>query len=271
MKRTFLSRRNALFTYSSFSWGGVVLGVAVLALIVRLLFPDVFWTAVSPAFKLSDALARATGGLFAGFENAAALAAKNDQLAAENAALAAENHALAEKANATAALSGSGIRAGVVARPPSSPYDVLIVAAGAKDGIAPGMEAFGPGGVPIGLATGVLPDFTRVTLFTSPSMTFDAWVGAKKTAVTLRGEGGGAFDTSLPRLTDVAVGDEVYVPAGGALPIGSVTQIDSDPSLPTITVHIQSALNLFSLTWIELRATGPAFVNSLSWKEAQTP
>lgn len=270
MKRTFLSRRNALFTYSSFSWGGAALAVAILALIVRLLLPNVFWFAVSPAFKLSDALASATGGLFAGFGNAAALAAKNEQLASENAALAAENHGLAEKASDTALL-GSGIPAGVVARPPSSPYDVLIVAAGSKAGVAPGMEAFGPGGVPIGIATGVLPDFTRVTLFTSPTMSFDAWVGAKKTAVALHGAGGGAFTTSLPRLTDIAEGDEVYVPAGGALPIGSVTKIDSDPSLPVITVHIQSALNLFSLTWIELRATGPAFVNSLSWKDAATP
>lgn len=248
-----------------------MLALAVGALVVRLLLPDLFWIALSPAFKASGALASASGGLFAGFANAAALAAKNEQLASENAALAAENRALAEKAGATSALSGSGIAAGVVARPPSSPYDVLIVASGSKQGIAPGMEAFGPGEVPIGLATAVLPDFTRVTLFTSPSMSFDAWIGAKKTAVTLRGAGGGAFSTSLPRLADVAVGDAVYVPAGGALPIGMVTKIDSDPSLPTVAVHIQSAVNLFSLTWVELRATGPAFVNSLSWKDAGTP
>ena len=59
----------------------------------------------------------------------------------------------------------SGILAGVVARPPVSPYDTLVLAAGRVDGVEVGMEAFGAVGVPVGVVSSVLEDFSRVTLF----------------------------------------------------------------------------------------------------------
>lgn len=270
MKRTFLAKRNALLTSASFSWGGAALAVAVLVLLVRLLLPNLFWSAMAPVFSLGNGLASSSHAFFAGFENASALALKNEQLESENAALASENHALTENAAAAAELSGSGIVAGVVSRPPESPYDTLVVAGGSKRGVLAGMEAFGPGGVPVGVVTDILADFSRVTLFSSPNVSVQAWVGAKKIPLALSGAGAGAFRASLARTAGVNAGDEVFLAAGGALPIGTVTNVDTDPSSPVVVLAIQGAVNLFSLTAVELRPTGPAFVNSLTWTAAQS-
>ena len=59
----------------------------------------------------------------------------------------------------------SGIIAGIVARPPASPYDTLVLSAGSEEGVTLGMEAFGAGGVPLGVVSSVLANFSRVTLF----------------------------------------------------------------------------------------------------------
>ena len=270
MKRTFLSRRNALLSPGSFSAGTVAVGIAVFLLAVRLLLPNVFWTVLSPLYHAADAIGAGSHSFFAGFEDASVLALRNEELEKQNAALVDENRALADKAGALDALSPGGIAAGVVSRPPESPYDSLIVKVGSKEGVVPGMEAFGPGGVPVGVVTDVLPDFSRVLLFSSPSMTFDAWLGGKHTPIRITGGGGGSFRASLPRLAGVAQGDQVYVAAGGALPIGSVVRIDTDPSSPVVTLQIQGAVNPFTLTWLSLRDTGSAFMGALSWKNAES-
>ncbi|HET9641648.1 MAG TPA: rod shape-determining protein MreC [Candidatus Paceibacterota bacterium] len=269
MKRTFLARRNALFTSASFSAGTVAVAAAVFILAIRLLFPNFFWTMLTPAFWLSSGIDNASHGFFSGFKNTAALSLRNEALESENAALLNENRALADKAGALESLSG-GIPAGVISRPPTSPYDTLIVAAGRKSDVAVGMETFGPGGVPVGVVTDVLPDFSRVTLFSSPTLSFDAWIGSKHVPVTITGAGGGAFRATLPRGAEVSVGDVVTVAVGGAAPLGTVVRVVSDPSSPAATLSIQGALSPFSLTWVSLRDTGDAFVNALSWKNADS-
>ena len=61
---------------------------------------------------------------------------------------------------------------------------------------------------------------------------------------------------SVARAANIAVGDVVSVPGPGELPVGSVVRVDSDPLSPAVTLRIMPAANLFSLAWVELRATG---------------
>ena len=273
MKRTFLARRNALLTSRDVSWGVFALVFVLLVLLLRFLAPNAFWWAFSPVFRSADALSAQTHFLLSGFENTANLALRNEQLVRENAALTSENQALLQKATNLGALSGPaasgkaapGIIAGIIARPPASPYDTLVLSLGANADVAVGMEAFGDGGVPLGVVTDVLPDFSRVTLFSAFGMSVDGWVGRTNIPLTVLGGGGGAMRASLARSAGVKVGDGVFIPGPGALPVGSVVRIDSDPSSPSVTLQIEPALNPFSVTWAELRATGPAFTGSLSW------
>lgn len=262
MKKTYLARRNALLSSQNISWGVLALAFAVLVLGVRLLAPNFFWQACAPIFGVSDMLSVDTHAFLSGFGDTAKLAASNEKLVNENVALASENQVLQEKIAGLSVLSGGqiipGIPAGVVARPPESPYDTLVLAAGEKEGVTLGMEAFATGGVPIGTVTSVLADFSRVTLFTSSDASTSGWVGSASTPITITGEGGGAMHATVARGANIVVGDVISVPGPGKFPIGSVVRVDSDPLSPAVTLRIMPATNPFSITWVELRATGVA-------------
>lgn len=265
MKRTFLTKRNALLSSTDVSWGVYALSGAVIVLMVRLLAPNFFWQMFAPVFHSADVLTTESHRFFSSFGDTAKLALQNEKLLDENTALVSENQALLQKATSLGALLDAPatekniapeILAGVVARPPESPYDTLVLAEGTRAGVALGMEAFGAGGVPIGRVSSVLTNFSRVTLFSSPGMTTTGWVGHGNIPLTITGSGAGTMSASLARSTGITVGDIVFGPGPGMLPIGRVARIDSDPSSPIITLRIMPALNLFSITWVFLRDMG---------------
>lgn len=271
MKRTFLAKRNALLSSSDVSWGALALALVFLALLVRLTAPNLFWRALAPVFRGADALAAKSHLFISGFRDTGALALQNERLSAENAALANENAALVAKAASVSALvgaaakgrtSGSGILASVVARPPESPYDTLVLAAGKNDGVALGMEAFGVGGVSLGVVSAVTDDFSRVTLFSAPGMMMHGWIGRGNLPLSIEGSGAGALSASLPRAAGVVAGDNVFIPGQGTIPVGTVVRIDGDPSMPEVTLRIAPATNLFSTAWVVLRDTGTSLLES---------
>lgn len=271
MKRTFLLKRNALLSSTSFSWGVFALIVASVLLLVRLLAPNLFWYTFTPVFKSADAFALQGHTFISQFGDAAALTAENEQLIDKNSILANENQWLSQKLADISALLGSSVTtqdtrrilAGVIARPPESPYDTLVVAAGADEGVTRGQEAFGPGGVPLGVVEAALSHFSRVTLFSTPGMATSGWVGRENLPLTIVGAGGGTFNASATRSAGITVGDIVSVPGPGKNPIGVVAHIDSDPSSPFVTLRIVPSLNLFSTTWVELRDVGVQLLHSL--------
>ena len=258
MKKTFLARRNALLSSTSVSWGVLALAGAVLLLLIRLLAPNLFWYTFAPVFRASDLLAERSHAFFSSFGDATALTLENERLTDENATLSLKNQALHERVNDLAELGQDiqGIAAGVVARPPASPYDTLVVAAGLKQGVALGMEAFGEGGTPLGIVSSVSSDFSRVTLFSAHGVTTNGWVGQAGLPLIIEGAGGGALRASAARSAGIAAGDVVFVPGPGKLPIGAVVRVDSDPASPSVTLRIAPAFNLFSISWVELRDTG---------------
>lgn len=272
MKRTFLAKRNALISTSDVSWGAYALLAAIVILLVRLLAPNFFWSALAPIFQGAEVISSGSHAALSSFGDAATLAARNEQLTEVNTALVSANKALTQKTASLEELLGTppdkdaqGVVAGIVTRPPVSPYDTLVLSGGSGQGVMTGEEAFGPGSVPLGVVTSVLADFSRVTLFSAPPMTVNGSVGHTGQPISIRGAGGGTLRASISRSAAVAVGDDVFAPGPGLLPIGTVVRIDSDPSSPSVTLQIQPAFNLFSLSWVQLRATGPAFVSSLSW------
>lgn len=262
MKKTYLARRNALISGRNLSWGAGAFLVALLFLGFRLSAPNLFLKAVEPLFRVSENLARESHIFFSHFSDAAALTALNERLTAENAALATENAALQAKVDTQSSLLGGagvrspGIYADVVSRPPTSPYDTFVLAQGSTSGVAIGMEAFGPGNVPVGVVSSVQSDFSRLALFSTPGVVSHGWVGHAGLPLTLVGAGAGAFTATVPRAASIVVGDVVYLPGPGQLPIGSVVRIDSDALSPAVTLRIVTATNLFSMPAVELRMTG---------------
>ncbi len=259
-------KRNALLSSANLSWGTLALALAVLFLLVRLLAPNFFWYAFTPALRAGDALAQMSHTFLSSFDNAATLALQNEKLSQENAALTIENEALLEKTNSVSQLGANsqGITAGVVARPPESPYDTLVVAAGSEGGVTLGEEAFGEGNVPLGTVTSLLAHISRITLFSAPGASLLGWVGPTHVPLIIKGGGAGTLSASVPRSAGVTVNDVVSVPGPGSLPIATVVRIDSDPSSPSVTLRIQPSLNLFSVTWVVLRDTGITLQNAFS-------
>ncbi len=260
MKRIYLAKRNAILSRENFSWGLGALVFALIMLALRFLAPDVFMASVTPVIRLSQAITGGSRAFFSSFANATALSAKNENLMIQNVAFANENQALTQKiADLTAlqgrsALPAESIVASVILRPPESPYDTFLVNTGSAVGVTLGMEAFGPGGVPLGLVTEVAEKSARVTLFSAPGMTTLGWVGTTKIPLTLIGRGAGVLDATVSRSAPITIGDIVYLPGPGALPVGSVVRIDGNPAAPSVVLRIQNALNLFSVMWVELRA-----------------
>ncbi len=279
MKRTFLAKRNALFSSTGMSWGAFALILAIALLLLRLLAPNLFLHLVTPVFQSADFAAEESHLFFSSFRDTASLALQNERLLEENAALANENRELLQKeASLTALLGGapSGntgpeILASIVARPPESPYDTLVLAQGSEAGILLGMEVFGPGGTPIGVISSVLADFSRATLFSSPGVSIHGWVGRASLPVTIVGSGGGTMNAELDRSADVSVGDTVFASGPGQRSLGTVVRIESNPSSSVMTLRVMPAFNLFSASWVVVRDTGALLINGLPQATSALP
>ena len=242
----------------------LLIGTLVLIVLVfvgfRVFAPGAFYALAAPVFSSGTSLTGSVGSLFAGFESNVQLAKENVALAQEVESLKNQNLALTARTQDLTKLLGgdtsaTNILAGVLARPPESPYDTLVISEGRANGITPNAEVYAQGGVPIGSIKNVTDSTAIVSLFSSPGRSTDGWAGENRLPLTLQGNGAGAFSATLPKDADVQVGDNVYVPGPGAIPLGTIYKIESDPSSPMVTIRVKPAVNLFSVTWVEVAPT----------------
>lgn len=280
MKKTFLTRRNALLAPENISWGGGALIVVLILLLVRLVAPNGFFFLLSPVMGGAQTLADTSHLLFSSFGDRATLAFQNEQLQNDNTILSLTNTALLDKAARLQALLDAStadrshpaqMLAEVVAHPPESPYDTLLLAAGSEAGVVLGdgvftasRDASSTGLIPIGLVTMVTPSFSRVTLFSSPGVHTSAWIGSTHVPLTLVGVGAGAVESTAPRAAAISVGDVVMSTGVGTLALGRVVRIDSDPSSPAVVLRIVPAVNPFSIPEVILRDVGTTFLSSFT-------
>lgn len=259
MRRTYLAKRNIIFSRENLSWGRGALAFALFALVFRIIAPDAFAASIGPLARFSNALSARTAYLFSSFADAAALSKENETLVNESLALASKNQALTQRVADLTALLGNvstptkSIVASVILRPPESPYDSLLVDLGSRDGVTLHMLALGPGDVPLGTVIELHEQSARVELYSAPGKETNGWVGNTKIPLTIIGRGGGALEATISRSALIEIGDIVYVAGHGALPIGSVVRIDGDASSPGVVLRIQNATNVFSIIWVELR------------------
>lgn len=235
---------------------GVVVAILFVLLLLRLLAPDLLITLVSPLSRAGSAVSASVAGTGAFFENKDKLVLSIAELERERVALNAENAVLAARVSDLTNLLGTrtertpGILAGVVARPPVSPYDVLVIDAGAQEGVVPGALVHGAGGTPVGTVASRSAENARVLLFSSPGRETSVWAGEARIAMQMIGRGSGALEAIIPRDAVIAVGDLVYVAGPGSLPIGSVHSIHADPASPKAKVLIRPLTNPFQITWV---------------------
>lgn len=239
----------------------IALVVIVAVVIIRFVFPGTLTHLAAPIWKAGEQTTASVGTVGNFFTDKAHLANEVDRLRTENEGLANNNALLSAQVADLTRLLGTrssaeaGIVAGVLARPPVSPYDVLIVDAGELEGVKSGAQVFGNGGIPVGTVASMSPHNARVLLYSAPGRETAAWIGEKRTAVTLVGQGSGAFTTTVAREAGVVSGDGIYAAGPGSLPIATVLSVENDPSAPTARVRVTPITNPFSITWVSISRT----------------
>lgn len=232
--------------------------LVVLIVVLRVAAPNLILAASEPFWRLGSALTGSAANASGVAKNSAALSEENDTLRADNQALNNRISALQAKLDDFAHLKGTQdatratLAAGVLAGPPTSPYDTLIVSLGSEDGVDVGMRALAQGGVPIGRVDSVTAHTARVALFSETGRETSGWVGETRIPVTLLGTGTGTYAAVVPKDSQIQAGDQVYLPGPGAVPVGVVKEVDDDPSSPRRMLSITPFVNQFSLTWVEI-------------------
>lgn len=228
---------------------GVII-IALLIALMRMFAPQALIVLSTPFLHAGNAATLSLQSL----ESADEVRRERDALRQEAQALHLENESLRAALRDQGALlpSVGSINAGVLARPPLTPYDVVIVDRGSDDGVRIGALAYGPGGTPVGTVVDAATKSARIALFSSPGTMTEGWIGETRIAVSIKGEGSGAFFAEVARESGVAEGDLVYAAAGGARPIGAIARIDASASSPSSLLRIRPLVNPFSLVWVTI-------------------
>lgn len=144
------------------------------------------------------------------------------------------------------ATDASTILAGVIARPPMSPYDTVVIDKGASDGIVIGAPVYYGAGMVLGYVQSAYAHHSIITLFSSPDVTTTVYVFGPNIFTTARGEGGGVVRLSVPQGIHVAEGDVAVLPSITRGVLGTVYSVESVSTEPdqhafvTLDVPLQS-------------------------------
>lgn len=222
-------------------------GVVILLILIRMLAPQAYVWLFSPIYGVGSAL-HATGAYF---KDRSELQATLAQVTAEKEALQQENLRIQEALEEYGELeTDAGVVARVIARPPITPYDVLVVEA---EGAVVDALVYAAGGVPVGVIADAGFGSARVALFSSSGRASEGWIGDERYAVSIIGEGAGGFSALVAREAPIKEADMVYVTQANA-PIGVVAKIVSDASSPQALIHIRPFVNPFSITSVVIDA-----------------
>lgn len=156
--------------------------------------------------------------------------------------------------------------AGVIARPPYTPYDTIIIDRGSNDGIIQNAPVYHGNNIVIGYVRNVFPDTAHVTLLSSAGTEATVYLFGSQLFTTAYGEGGGIVRLSVPQGVPITHGDTVILPGleGGVL--GTVRDIQSIPTEPEQHAYVALPVSLQS---IRLVGVGTRSVSPSSLPEAE--
>lgn len=236
----------------------VLLAVFVFGAVGFSLFNSVLLSIVSPLWEADNRFSQ-------GLKNIGTYFASKNSLAEENEALRRELTSLELQAAALRSgrvqegilleLAGrrgeeNTVAATVLARPPQTPYDVLIVDAGANDGAVGGAEVHLPEGPGLGMVSEIHAREARVTLYSSSGVETEAVLERGNLPVTLVGAGGGNFRIIVPRDTEVEAGDAILSPGIRARLLAIVGGVKMESTDSFKEIIAKSPVNIFEVRYI---------------------
>ncbi|PIQ66739.1 MAG: hypothetical protein CO184_00665 [Candidatus Zambryskibacteria bacterium CG_4_9_14_3_um_filter_40_16] len=139
----------------------------------------------------------------------------------------------------------------VLAKPPQTPYDTLVLDIGKKEGVYIGARVYSQG-VLIGKIDELLGSGAKVGLFSSAGVVTDAEILRNGLSFPLRGKGGANFELTVPRATDVIAGDIFVVPSMRSSVIARVDKVNEKESDSFKRLLLSVPIKMFSLQWVEV-------------------
>jgi cell shape-determining protein MreC len=226
------------------AWVLLIVVFAAAVVLLRQPASGLFWRIMAPVARVREAL---------GQNEAKQLRA---ELASSTAALSDRDLLYKENINLKERLGRSGAPqartlAAILQRPPWTPYDTLLIDAGADLGIAEGALVSAGGQGLIGRVSEVYAGSARVELFSAPGVSYQALLNGTL-PLAVEGQGGGSLRAEVPAGTPVAVGDTVSFPGllGGIL--AKVSAIEAKTGESFIIIYLRLPANPEDLQYVEV-------------------
>ncbi len=147
------------------------------------------------------------------------------------------------------------ILAGVVARPPAVPYDLLVIDRGSDHGILEGALVYHAMNHVMGIVSKVYPESAFVTLFSSAGTETTVYLYGPNVLAYAYGEGGGVIRISVPQGVTLTEGDPVVLPSIHSGDIGVIERIVSLPTEPEQSAYVTFPVSLQSVRTVHVGKT----------------
>lgn len=147
--------------------------------------------------------------------------------------------------------SAEGTIARVLSRPPQSNYDTLIVDKGSEDGVKENDLAVFQD-FALGRVVAVDQNSSSIQLFSSPGIQKDVLVGTPHAVIVATGQGGGAFEFSVPQGVTILKGDVVRLPSPSSLGFAIVMNTTVNVRDTSVVVRAAQPFSFAELDFIRL-------------------
>jgi cell shape-determining protein MreC len=147
-------------------------------------------------------------------------------------------------------------RGEVIARPPRTHYDTLLVSLVPNTGVSVGDRVYASG-ILIGDVAELRQGGVLVSLFSTPGRTLDVRIGTPSAIVVMHGLGGGSFVFEIPKNVEIGEGDMILAGHGQEALIARVQYIVDEPEKTTVRVYAASPISMPDTTFVEFEKGSP--------------
>lgn len=220
-----------------------------------------FWLGVlTPVWQAENALSRYLRSVSEYWKTRTTLAEENISLRERVSSLELENATLSlelESGRKIYDLLGRERREGeilatVLTRPPQSPYDLIVIDAGEREGISTGAQVFMPEGVMLGRVYETNSSSAKIRLLSTFGEKFEAVLERDNSPVILEGRGAGNFRMKISREILVEKGDRIVTADLGYHLIAIVEEVRVEATDSFQEVLARFPGNIFNLRLVSV-------------------
>lgn len=141
----------------------------------------------------------------------------------------------------------------ILAKPNRSPYDTIVIDAGAISGIQVGQRVYANATIPIGEISKVYDKTSLVMLYSNPGQNTEVMLDGSNASASLVGRGGGNFEMIIPLELSANKGWAVLLPGTTTEVVAIIEEIISTPTDPIKRVLLRSPVNVQSIKWVQIK------------------